>query len=61
MPFGDFAAGTEQFAATYTVSDSTGQLIHSGTVTHQGSDRHAKDVQNEFAAKIANVAAGYMQ
>ena len=54
----DFASGTLKFAATYQITDASGQSIASNTVTQQGSDSHPKDIEKQFAYKIGDALAG---
>jgi len=54
----DFASGTLKFAATYQITDASGQSMASNTVAQQGSDSHAKDVEKQFAYKIGDALAG---
>ncbi len=51
---GDFGPGTAMFAGTYQITDANNQALSSGTVTHQGPDKHVSDVEKQFAVKIAD-------
>jgi hypothetical protein len=59
-PVSDFLPGSLQYEATYQLSDGAGNLIHSGTVASQVPDKHPADAEKQFAAKIADAAAGFM-
>lgn len=59
-PVSDWLPASLQYEATYQLSDGAGSPIHSGTVASQGPDSHPVEAEKQFAAKIADVAAGFM-